>query len=445
MLSPVPYLSKFRDCSPRRIAAVLSILALGWCAAGRAYASDAWTILTAPTDRDLNRLAFVDDSHGWVVGAAGTILQTADGGASWTAQACPVTEDVVDIRMLPGGTGWALSHEIGGFPWNSHSTVLKTVDQGENWVVQAEFDHLYWSLDFTNERHGLLVGDQGEIMITEDGGASWAAAHITDQQTALFSVREVQFHSPTFVLAMGGQYDVTGILWQSEDGGQNWTHTRVSGEPVFASHVFDDQNIVCMGGDLDYGAQMVRTSTGASGTWQYTDLKIWGQATAVAFRDDVEGWAPLGTAATYLYTGDGGATWTSMPSPASAMLNDVVFTSENVGYMAGRDGVILRYNGAGATGISVHPADGPSAVLFQNAPNPFPTQTQFAFRVAQTGPVSLKIYDLAGREVATVVNDELVPGEYTREFEVGPLASGVYYYRLTTPNTVQTRQMVILK
>lgn len=445
MHNPVPQLHSSRDSSPRRLLAVLTLLALVSGVTGRALASDSWTVLPPPTDRDLTKLAFVDDMHGWVAGDAGTILMTADGGATWTAQAVPVTEDVVDIRMMPTGKGWALSHEIGGFPWENHSTLLRTVDGGQNWVVQAEFDYLYWALDFSTEQHGLLVGEQGEILVTEDAGVTWKAAQINNQQGALFAIREVEFHSPTLVLAMGGQYDVTGVLWVSQDAGLTWTHQRVSGEPVFAGYVFNDQDIVCVGGDLDYGAQMVRTGDGANGTWEYTDLKIWGQATAVDFRNGEEGWAPLGAAGTYLYTVDGGQTWTSMPAPATAMLNDVVFTSKDVGYMVGLEGAVLRYNGGGATGVDVQPSDAPGAVLFQNAPNPFPVRTQFAFRVDERGPVSLKVYDLAGREVATVVNDELLPGNYTRDFEAEHLASGVYYYRLTAANTVQTRQMVILK
>jgi hypothetical protein len=134
-----------------------------------------------------------------------------------------------------------------------------------------------------------------------------------------------------------------------------------------------------------------------------------------------------------------------MPSPGNAMLMDVAFPSQDVGFMVGLDGAVLRYNGAGATGVSVGPAAAAEPVLFQNAPNPFPQRTQFSFRLEERGPVSLKIYDLAGREVATVVNDTMDPGHYTHDFESGPLASGVYYYRLSAGSTVQTRQMVILK
>jgi photosystem II stability/assembly factor-like uncharacterized protein len=429
----------------RRAGAFVLALALAAGSAGPLQAADSWTVLNPATDEDLIRVQFLDNDHGWAVGTDGTILRTLDGANSWTAQAVPVTEDVVDLRMFANGTGYALSHYIGGFTWENHSTVMKTVDYGQTWTIQNEFDHLYWALDFSTQLKGVLVGDQGQILTTVDGAVKWNSAQITDQQSALIPIREVKYHTSNFLLAMGGQYDQTGILWRSIDGGQTWTHTRVSGEPVFASFVFNNEDIVVVGGDLDYGAHMVRTSDGAFGTWEYTDLLVWGQAQAVAFRDGVEGWAPLGAAATYLYTNDGGLTWTSMPTPGSAMVYDVAFPSPDVGFMVGLDGAVLRYNGNSPTGVNVTPSAAAEPVLFQNAPNPFPRATQFSFSIQQRVPVTLKVYDLAGREVATVVNETMDPGHYAYDFEAGPLASGVYYYRLAAGDVVKTRQMVILK
>jgi hypothetical protein len=244
---------------------------------------------------------------------------------------------------------------------------------------------------------------------------------------------------------MGGQYDWTGIIWRSDDAGATWTHTRVAGEPIFASHVFSDTDILCVGGDLDYGAGMVRTSSASTSVWDYTDLRIWGQAGAVAFRSDVEGWAPLGVARTYLYTLDAGRTWTSLPTPSNVAAMDIVFTSPDVGYMVGLNGAVLRYAGNTSTGIESEPANAERTALFQNAPNPFHPQTRIAFRILEQGPVSLKVYDLAGRKVATIVDEDLPAGYYTRDFKSGPIASGVYFYRLMTADQVQTKQMVVLK
>jgi|GEM_PF-5215278 len=69
--------------------------------------------------------------------------------------------------------------------------------------------------------------------------------------------------------------------------------------------------------------------------------------------------------------------------------------------------------------------------LYQNYPNPFNPTTDFEFRIANFGFVSLKVYDELGREVVTLVNQVRGPGEYTVEWNAEGIASGIYYYRLT--------------
>jgi photosystem II stability/assembly factor-like uncharacterized protein len=409
------------------------------------HAEDSWTVLEPPTNQNLMKLAFTDDLHGWAVGNAGTIVATADGGDNWTTQQSPVSFDLVDICMLRQGVGWALAQEVSGLPWGNRTTVIKTTNFGAQWSVQTTFDQLYHAVDFASPGHGCLVGDHGQILVTDDGGATWQNAQIASQETAVVDIHEVKFHSANFVLALGGQYDWTGIIWRSSDGGASWTHTRVAGEPVWASHVFSPNDILVVGGDLDYGAHTVRTANLASDTWSYTDLRTWGQANSVAFRSDVEGWAPLGHARTYLYTTDAGQSWTALPTPNNAMVMDITFTSPDVGYMVGFNGAVLRYSGGTTTGVEADLVEVDRTMLFQNVPNPFHPRTQISFRTVEQGEVSLVIYDLAGRKVATLIDEELPAGSHTREFKAGPMASGVYFYRLATPNQVDTKQMVLLK
>ncbi len=92
--------------------------------------------------------------------------------------------------------------------------------------------------------------------------------------------------------------------------------------------------------------------------------------------------------------------------------------------------------------------------LQQNYPNPFNPTTNFEFRIAEFGLVSLKIYDLLGREVATVIEKELPPGEYCIPFSAEgmasphshfSLASGVYFYQLKAGNFVETKKLLLLK
>ena len=83
--------------------------------------------------------------------------------------------------------------------------------------------------------------------------------------------------------------------------------------------------------------------------------------------------------------------------------------------------------------------------LAQNYPNPFNPGTSIAFSVPQAVEVTLKVYDLLGREVAVLVNERKDPGSYTVTFTPHGLGSGVYFYRLTVGSFVQSRKMVFLK
>ncbi len=86
--------------------------------------------------------------------------------------------------------------------------------------------------------------------------------------------------------------------------------------------------------------------------------------------------------------------------------------------------------------------------LFQNYPNPFNPSTRIGYRVEGIGDrvwVTLKVYDVLGRGVATLVNERKAPGSYEVRFDATLLASGVYFYKLTAGNFVQTRKMLVMK
>jgi len=83
--------------------------------------------------------------------------------------------------------------------------------------------------------------------------------------------------------------------------------------------------------------------------------------------------------------------------------------------------------------------------LFQNYPNPFNPTTTIRFSLPQRSHVTLKVFDVLGREVATLVNGELNAGEHSVVYNVKNLPSGVYFYRLTTPTFSQTKSMEVIK
>ncbi len=82
--------------------------------------------------------------------------------------------------------------------------------------------------------------------------------------------------------------------------------------------------------------------------------------------------------------------------------------------------------------------------LYANYPNPFNPVTRMQYAVARTELVNLKVYDVLGNEIATLVNERKPPGVYSVTFDARRLSSGVYFYKLTAGNFAAIRKMLLL-
>lgn len=83
--------------------------------------------------------------------------------------------------------------------------------------------------------------------------------------------------------------------------------------------------------------------------------------------------------------------------------------------------------------------------LYNNYPNPFNPATIIKFDIAKSDFVTLKIYNMLGEEVATLVNENLTPGSYSVDFNASNISSGIYFYRMRTRDFVETKRMVLTK
>jgi hypothetical protein len=112
-------------------------------------------------------------------------------------------------------------------------------------------------------------------------------------------------------------------------------------------------------------------------------------------------------------------------------------------------GNYLFYNTTDPVGFQNEKIIPEGFVLYQNYPNPFNPTTVIGYLLPETGNVTLKVYDVLGNEVATLVNDQKPAGEYEVEFNpessIKNPASGVYFYQLQTGSFIETKKMVYLK
>jgi hypothetical protein len=86
-----------------------------------------------------------------------------------------------------------------------------------------------------------------------------------------------------------------------------------------------------------------------------------------------------------------------------------------------------------------------SYTLRQNYPNPFNPSTTISFAIPANSFVSLKVYDILGREVTTLVSEQLSAGNHSRQWNAMDMPSGVYFYRLQAGSFTETKKLILLK
>jgi len=108
----------------------------------------------------------------------------------------------------------------------------------------------------------------------------------------------------------------------------------------------------------------------------------------------------------------------------------------------GEMGDILAYETTDVKQIGENPV---TYELAQNYPNPFNPTTTITFSIPEAGLVSLKIFDILGKEVANILNEEKSAGVYSVEFDAAKLTSGTYFYRISSGNFTQSKKMTLIK
>ena len=126
------------------------------------------------------------------------------------------------------------------------------------------------------------------------------------------------------------------------------------------------------------------------------------------------------------------------------ILRSIFFVNSDVGFACGRVGLMLKTTSGGVTDISDGSQVPVKFKLNQNYPNPFNPTTTIKYLIPEISFITIKMYDVLGNEVATVVNEEKAAGNYEVEFDASKLSSGVYFYQLRAGSFIETKKMVLL-
>ncbi len=417
-----------------------------------------WQKLQSPVNITLRYLCFVDSLTGWAAGEAGTIIRTTDGGDSWNIQNSTVQTFIMDIFFVDKNNGWALTLKD-EFPFTS--VILKTTNGGDEWTAEdfPDSSKLIRTIFFYDSLNGFVGGSY--IARTSDGGNNWVEVDIDSNMISAFPVYRFNFYNQQFGYACGGRIDVAGVVWLTTNSGLNWSAQGISADEVFDVFILDSLNAITLSGDPEGLFPIADLKTTNSGiNWIYKELPFFGLSFKLDFRTYYEGWSASGYK--FLRTTNRGATWEEFDTPDSSVVYDLQFTDARTGYAVGENGAILKLD---PSLVEVEkeiplPAD---FILFQNYPNPFNSRTVIGYQLSTSGNISLKVYDVLGNELATLVDEYKAAGEYEVEFSakggsasggsVYNLSSGIYFYQLRLRGSkinselmyFQTKKMIYLK
>jgi hypothetical protein len=281
---------------------------------------------------------------------------------------------------------------------------------------------------------GWAVGS-GDIIHTTDGGASWNPQATPNIQL----LNAVDFVDPHIGLSVG----LNGVVVVTTNGGENWNLV-----PSGTSNSLNALDLVDRFNGYAVGTNgtIIKTVNGGI-TWSLLNVQTTNYLSAVRFINQSAGWI-AGDSGMVMMTTNGGQSWARQSTGSINNLFGIDFVNTRVGWATGELGVIIATeNGGGTTNVSIHIEDLKlgDCVLSQNYPNPFNNSTVIYFGTTKHEPVSIKVFDILGKEVAILLDRTIVNGGYSIPFYNQSLPSGIYFYQLRSGNTIITKKMLLLR
>ena len=382
-------------------------------------------------DENLNfrDVKFVNQNEGWMV-ASNYIYRSGDGGHQWNIQHMSTSEYYYGIEALDAQTAFCVGKK------SSNTLILKTTNGGTNWTSQTfPISGELWDVCFVSAMEGWIAGDRGTVLHTDNGGGSWEiqSSGVTNDLYRIFFIDANH----------GWALDHSRTLLLTVDGGTTWTTSSYSESPYCRSVYFINNSF----GWLGTSGGLYKSNDGGD-KWSRITLpsSSYDEIVDIYFKDQNTGWIlGQGYNQTMIYkTTDSGITWEN-EFTASDDMNRFDFIPQGDGWVVGENSMIAYYN-TDSNGYRSKNGSIPTAMeLFQNYPNPFNPVTMIKYDLSKNAKVKLTIYDIRGREVITLLDEQQTPGTYQVEFQNEDLPSGTYFYRIQADDFISTKKMVLMR
>ncbi len=443
-----------------------------------------------PNSNTLNSIDFINDSNGVAVGDFGRILKTSDSGNSWTYQSIS-QQYLTGVSYVNSSVivtvGWQGTHSPryniyrssdSGYTWNTIISVLGSVlldvdffggngmaiggnlclvssDSGASWIAR-NFSGQFYGVQLVNDSTAYVVGTHGQIRKTTDFGLSWINLS-SGTNRFLYGLYFTDINNGTAV----GDH----VILRTSDGGQSWDN-QTSDNGVYgflySAYFINKDTGYVVGSAIGNHSLILMTTNGGvipvelssftASSSKNTVYLNWSTASELNnygfeierkdnktdLPDGKAGWRTIGFR-------EGKGTTTEQQN--YSFTDDLFGVNSHILYYRLKqidyDGQFEYSNVLEVNVASINFA------LNQNYPNPFNPSTVIGYQLPAAGVVTLKVFDVLGREVATLVDEYKQAGYHEIEFNLsavrqGP-ASGIYFYQLKAGDYTDTKKMMIIK
>jgi hypothetical protein len=376
-----------------------------------------------------------------VTGVSGSVYHSTDSGSNWTLI---IDSGAVDIAIAPSGTIFLLKDRL-----------FSSSDNGDRWDTLTVQEQIAYP--GPSAIRNVSVSRTGIVYC----GLYLKAFFIKDWFTAIGSSTDdgITWTTPGWGIVGGHLFDYKGesvisagffdlgeeYVYLSTDNGYSWTFLGYPNPPLWVStcHVLS----LCLNGNILLGgsggfSSGLFLSTDTCNSWTQVSNLIPQSGLSIESGGTLVGTDSLGL---FLYSDDGDSLCSR--NDGLTNLNIHSLTTDNSNYIyAGTDNGIWRRPLSEITSVEENQIEIPSCyMLSQNYPNPFNPSTSFRYSIPQTSKVVIKVYDILGNKIATLMDEVKPAGTYELTWNAADLPSGVYFYQLKAGSYMNTKKMILMK